>query len=127
FGGRVERADLDVLDPRPAHDDAGPPARVTGVQQVVDDALVGDRLKRTVVPVDRLRPRCDRAAGRDLQDVRREAPVRDAQVVRRGTRVAVEVEVGDLGDPHAGGDGVGDGALDHRLIPDALVVRLVGD
>ena len=79
-------------------------------------------VQRPVVAVDRPRPAGDRAAGGDLEHVGREAAVGEAQVERCGMRIALVLQVGDLGDLGVGRDRVGDRALDQRLVAQASLI-----
>ena len=61
----------------------------------------GNLAQLGVGAVDGLGPGVDRAPRGDLEDVRREARVGQAQVERRGARVAAELQVRELGDLEA--------------------------
>ena len=81
-----------------------------------------DRPQVGVAAVDGLRPRGDRPARGDLEHVGRKPPVGEAQVQRGAARVALELEIGDLGWAGPFRQGVGDRALDERLVSHRLLV-----
>ena len=63
---------------------------------------------------------------RDLEDVWREAPVGQAQVERRRTRIAGELQIGEFRHLEARRRALRDRALDQRLVAQRLLVGPMG-
>jgi len=120
---RVEGGDVHSLCPRAAHHQAAASGRVPRVKQLVDRLGCGKPLERPIVAVDGLRPCLDGAPDRGLEDVGGKPGVGDREVERRRAGVAVEVEVGHLGDREVLGDLAGDRDFHQGLVAKPLGVR----
>ena len=77
---------------------------------------VGDRLEVAAVAVDRLRPGIDGAAGRDLEDVRREPAVGQARSLAAARASPSKSRSASSAIFVPSGHRVRGGALDHRLV-----------
>ena len=114
--------DPDLLDPRAADDQPGLPLGSPGCSSSC--AAAGSAIARSAAssPSTASAQAGDRAAGGDLEHVRGEAAVGEAQVERGRARVALEVEVRDLGDLGPVWHRVRDRALHQRLVAHRLLV-----
>ena len=126
LGVGVEAGDADLLQSRATDDESRLLARIAGMQQFTRGRGGSDGKELIVGAVDRLHPSRYRPAGGDLEDVGREAPVRDAQIVRRRAGITGELELGDLAHLGAIGHGGRDGTLDERLVAELLLVAPFG-
>ena len=94
-----------------------------GCSSSLTASRIGDLAQARVGSVDRLGPCRDGAAGGDVEYVRREAAVSEAQVDRCRPGVVAELDARELGQRNVVRHRLGGGRLEHCFVPQSLLVR----